>query len=220
MALAHYCRTGELWPHLEVRSERVHHYHRLVFQIVTDALQSAFPISHQWLAQKHQWDALVKRFWSQQQVPHHEVWKLPHALLIHVAKHEEELCAQWPFLNDLLQFEWDDLELFMRRSNHQEAVFALRRFAWPVHQVPPIELGKEQPGQWFVLGIRHPHNHLVYFFELQPLHALILEWSVQGPLSDELWEDWESQHGIAIQESQRAAIELRALLKDFDWQWF
>jgi hypothetical protein len=216
-ALANYCRTGDLPEGLLVKPDQVHHYRRLVFQIVEDALQSAYPIARQWLEQHREWDGLVQRYWHHCRAPHHQVWKLPQGLISHVAEHESHLLTQMPYLPDLLQFEWDDLELFMRQQSNTTPVHTLRRFHYPVHRIPPKELAQTQPNQWFVLGIRHPRSHLVHFFELQPLHAALAELQGQGLGFTESSQHISQHFQLDLAIVEHANEELQSQLTDFNW---
>ena len=76
-----YCRTG-LEPDLPgVTPGRIHHYRRLISNVVYDTLQRAFPITVAALGD-NSWEKLVEEFFSAGLPQSPQVWKLPLEFLI------------------------------------------------------------------------------------------------------------------------------------------
>ncbi|MEZ5146265.1 MAG: putative DNA-binding domain-containing protein [Bacteroidales bacterium] len=74
--LASYCRTNELADDLQVRKERVHHYRRLVFNVINDSLQSAFPLALN-LIGENEWTQLAHHFFLTINPNHRKFGKCP-----------------------------------------------------------------------------------------------------------------------------------------------
>ena len=74
--LAKYCRTNILDNSLKVRKDRVHHYRRLIYNVVEDSLQAAYPLLNNLLSEK-QWNQLVNDFFATHSCQSTQIWKMP-----------------------------------------------------------------------------------------------------------------------------------------------
>ena len=69
-SLADYCRTGDYQAIPGVKTAHVHQYRRLVYNVVDDMLQSAYPLTRGLLTEE-EWNELVQEFFSGHEREHH-----------------------------------------------------------------------------------------------------------------------------------------------------
>jgi hypothetical protein len=188
--LAAYCRTN-VAPHLPGITEgRIHQYRRLVYNIVDDTFEGAFPITRK-LLNDEEWHTLINSFFMHHACQTPSVWKLPFEFYEYVAESELAIKQQYPFLTDLLYFEWLEIDVHTMPDVAQEECretgswltdriiinkeFKLIRLSYPVHQLAPEALKENNSeGNYFVLIYREPQNGDVQFFDLSPLYAVLI----------------------------------------------
>lgn len=186
--LAAYCRTGELAQPLPgARLDRLPWYRRLVWGAVREHLDSAFPITRQWLPDAV-WEELTARFFRRHDQWPAAVWQMPGELPAYVTAREAALVYRFPALPDLLQFEWAEVELFMMPDLPLPATGADAAYAvpvltpesrllvlrYPVHRVRPADLTPAHEGRWFAFAFREPATGRVRFLDLAPGLALLV----------------------------------------------
>jgi uncharacterized protein len=186
--LGEYCRTG-VEPELPgITPGRIHHYRRLVSKVVKDTLHTAFPISVAAL-EKDQWDLLVEDFFSHGIPQTPQVWKLPFEFYRYHAEQETGRKTGLPFLDDLLYFEWMEIEVHTMpdRPNPDfinEGDLLLDRLAFnPEHEIVqlhypvhthPVREARELEGEYFALLYRVPESGNVQFLSLSALNVYII----------------------------------------------
>lgn len=219
-ALASYCRTGEYTPIKGVRSSSVHHYRRLVYNVVDDSLQSAYPLTHN-LLEEEEWDNLVQRFFSEHPCQSPQVWYMPKELYEYMMAVQHPLLGKYPFLQELLWFEWLEVELFMMedRSAEYRARGNLRldklvlnpehhlaHFQFPVHLQPAHQITTAHQGHYFLVLHRQPESGDVEFTALSPAFVSMLETLAEGPATmDHLMATACATLGMAPTEEIRQA---------------
>jgi hypothetical protein len=194
-AFSAYCRTGEKVTLPGVAPERLKHYRRLVFNMINDTMESAFPIAFKNIPVR-KWKSMVKDFFSHHACQSYQVWKLPLEFYTYGVEHNWEEEYQLPFLNDLLAFEWAEMEVY-NMEDVAAAPFTpagdwldtplvlnpehrLLSFSYPVHLLAkPKELIANK-GIYFVLLYRHPETGHVEFTDLSPWLAFLTEQLVMG----------------------------------------
>src|SRR5210317_158344 len=102
--LGEYCRTGHHQELPGLTPGRIHHYRRLISNVVHDTLRTAFPISVAALGEET-WRLLVEEFFSSGLPQTPQVWKLPFEFYTFHASRETGQRIQRPFLEELLYFE-------------------------------------------------------------------------------------------------------------------
>ena len=195
-----YCRTGEEMEIPGVTEGRIHHYRRLVNNVVRDILDSAFPISVAAFGEER-WDLLVQEFFSSGQPRTPQVWKLPFEFYKYHANRETGARIRKPYLEDLLYFEWMEIEVHNMpdrpypeyRSNGNvledrlafNPEYEIIRMDYPVHMHPAEETFGLK-GEYFVLIFRSPDTGYVQFLNLSALNTYILTRLVEEdvPVSD------------------------------------
>jgi hypothetical protein len=188
--LAEYCRTGVLPDLPGLTPNRVQQYRRLVYNIIDDTFEGAFPITRNFLSDE-EWHGLVNAFFSDHACSEPSIWKLPFELYEFLAVNGSELKDKYPFLTDLIYFEWLEIDVHTMPDEPQQKFkaegnwlkekivinkeFKLAQFRYPVHQFKPSQLMENsREGAYFVLIYREPVSGNVQFFGLSPLFAFII----------------------------------------------
>lgn len=188
--LAQYCRTNELSELPGITPNRVHHYRRLVYNIIDDTFSGAFPITRSFLNDE-EWDSLVHHFFSTHHCSTTSIWRLPEELYQFFSLTPSRLKEKYPFLKDLLYFEWLEIEVHTMPDEKIPGFkddgdllndvlvlnpeFRLIQLEYPVHRSKPMELMQNsEPGTHFVLIFRHLQTGNVEFFGISPLYAVLI----------------------------------------------
>ena len=74
--LADYCRTGNTPDLIDIKEDNLYQYRRLVINIALDTLETAYPITHSFLA-PDVGDTLVKDFYANHKCQTTQVWRMP-----------------------------------------------------------------------------------------------------------------------------------------------
>ena len=187
---ASYVRTGII-PHLEgLTNNRVHHYRRLVFNVVNDSLQSAFPITYD-LLEENEWEELVDNFFGTHACQSYQIWKMPFEFYEYVLNSKTKLEKKYPHLLDLLLFEWSEIEVYMMEdaelSHYNKrgdllkdvilfnAEHKLLKLGYPVHLKNANEISRSDNGEYYVLLFREPETFKVRFVDLSVYFAWLIE---------------------------------------------
>ena len=188
IALAHYCRTGEFVALNGITENRVHHYRRLVFNVVKDALSSTYPLTSNLLTPK-EWSILCQEFFADHSCSHPQVWRMPQELIAYAERQQTDLVDRYPQVLDLLRLEWLEAEFYMMPDRSfsdavTENIFRdawnlnpesqLVAFSYPVHLKNASFISRTDAGQFFCLIFRHPDTFKVRFINLSPMLALVI----------------------------------------------
>ncbi len=202
--LAKYCRTDILSGSLKVRKERVHHYRRLVYNVIDDSLIAAYPLLHN-LISEEQWKKLVNDFFATHACQSTQVWKMPGEFYEYIKTTDLQLKTIFPQLHDLIYFEWIEVELFMmedveyplfkNEGDWVNDIIAVNpehkiiRFNYPVHFKNSKSISKADKGEYFLLAYREKETGKVQFSDISALFAVIIENIAKGlTLNEILWE--------------------------------
>ena len=188
--LASYCRTGKLADNLAVNKERVHHYRRLVYNVVDDSLQSAFPLTVE-LLEEEEWDLLVDQFFSTHKNQSTQVWRMPQEFYQFYKETSNPVTEKYRFLNDLLYFEWKEIDLFMMEDRPYPRIqkvgdplinkwavnpeSEMIKVEFPVHLKNASSIKPEDKGEYFILIFRDKDSGKVQFVDLSTFFALLIE---------------------------------------------
>ncbi len=182
-------------PGVDVK--RMSHYRRLVKNIFDDTLRRAYPLTVEVLSQA-EWQQLVTRFLQEAAPQTPFLWKMPYEFYVFVT--EKNFAEQWhyPFLEDLLFFEWIEIEMFTMpdlplppfRTNGDflnETIVPnphcrIIELEFPVHKMA-AQTTEKHKGQYFVLTFRHLESGSVKFVEISPLLAFLWQQLLQNPTS-------------------------------------
>ena len=188
--LANYCRTGIEPNLLNVKQENIHHYRRLVFNIACDTLETAYPITYSFLSEKV-WEELTYNFFSEHKCKTTQVWKMPLEFYDYCVEKDVALKLKMPFLNDLLYFEWLELDVHtMPDLNYPEVKeigswlddeialnpeYKLVKFEYPVHTTAVTDDIEKKKGNYFFLIYREKDTGKVQFVDLSMLYVFVIE---------------------------------------------
>lgn len=227
---ANYCRTGELEPLKGLTENRVHHYRRLVYNVVDDTLQSAFPLTHDLLSSE-EWDSTVDKFFSSHSCQSYSIWKMPFEFYQFIEKNNVPLKEKYPFIEELLLFEWIEIEVYMMEDkvfpeaknagdwrNDVIAInpeFRLLQLSYPVHLKNPNEILEEERGEYYLLVFRERETGKVQFMNLSFYFAWLIEKisDEQKPLN-EILNDAEAIFGLNTQTLLENTLPLLEELKN------
>ncbi len=186
--LGEYCRSGIEQEIPGLTPGRVHHYRRLVYNVIRDTMDTSFPISLAALGEE-QWDLLVHEFFSFGTPTVPQVWKLPFEFFMFHATRETGKQIEKPFLYDLLYFEWMEIEvhtmpdrdfpehvphgnIFMDRLAFNPE-YELIRMEYPVH-LHPTAKALDMKGDYYVLIFRVPETGHVQFMDLSVINTYMI----------------------------------------------
>lgn len=196
--MAGYCRVPQYGQPIDgTRPERLHHYRRLVFNIVEDTLQNAYPITHSLLTEE-EWMKLVNDFFSRHNCQSPQLWRMPFELVEYVEQTAYHLDLGKPYLLELLYFEWLELEIYQGEDKpHRDFSekgdildspivvnpdHKLLQLSYPVHK-KEYDRMHEMQGTYFVLMHRHRTTYSVNFIEFSPFLAVVFSQLVQSAMS-------------------------------------
>ena len=186
--LARYCRTGEE-THIEgARNSRLHHYRRLVKNVINNTMKHAYPITREVLG-KEQWDKLISLFFTQHDPQTPKVWELPYELYEFVKENDIASALNLPILEDLMCLEWIEIQVHTMEDEEipdftsdgdllsdplvVNPEHELIRLEYPVHKLSASEAGRKK-GNYFVMVFREPDSGKVRFVNLSVLYVYLL----------------------------------------------
>ncbi len=195
--LADYCRSGVPRPIKGAKADRLHHYRRLVFNVINGTLETAYPVTRQILPEED-WTQMVNDFFINHNPQSPQVWKMPYEFYIFCSENKYSEKFHRPYLTDLLYFEWIEIEVhtmedliippFQSEGDLLESPliinpeFRLIRLAYPVHKFSSDELS-ENAGDYFILCYREQKNLSVRFFEFSSFFAVVFEKLINNRIS-------------------------------------
>jgi len=192
---ANYCRTNVLSESLKVRKDRVHHYRRLVFNVVDDSLRSAYPLLNNLLSAKH-WDTMVKDFFANHACQSTKIWQMPQEFFHYVTSQKTEIKKKYPLIDDLMKFEWTEVELFMMEDEEYPLFendgdwlldvfilnpeYQLLSLSYPVYIKNAKYITASDKGNYYLLAFREKETGKIQFMDISAIHTLIIENIVKG----------------------------------------
>jgi len=230
---AEYCRTGDPVEIPGTVASRLHHYHRLVYNVVNNTMEQAFPITFK-VMKKEEWDEMIDQFYRYHDCQTPKIWELPREFYQFIRDKNFAEKYNKPYLNDLLYFEWVEIEVHSMPDNNPENVAEIRdlltdplvinhesriiRLEYPAHKYP-AEQTKDKKGNYFVLIFRVPETGNVRFIDLSILHIVLLQQmeTTQKPVV-ELFDDIAQHFNISADGTFR--VNISKFLKDMILQQY
>lgn len=209
-ALARYCRTGVLEPIPGVNSRHVKQYRRLVYNVIDDMLSNAFPLTVQ-LLPSTVWNHWVQMFVESHACQSPQVWYMPREFFTFLQERPARWQATYPFLAELLWFEWVEIELFMMEDQAMPTFTETHlttealilnpahqwlQFEYPVFNKNAADITENDRGRYAVIAHRNGTGDVV-FTEVSVALSWMLEQLNKNARSIEslfaLWEEtWQS----------------------------
>jgi hypothetical protein len=189
--LAGYCRNGIAPDDLiDINNDNLYQYRRLVFNIASDIIETAYPITFSYLDSEI-WQELVHTYFAEHKCQTTQVWRMPLEFYEYCLEKNIQEKLNIPFLNDLLYFEWLELEVHtMEDVEYPKTVtkgdwvsdkialnpeHKLIQLTYPVHTTPPGEELINKKGNYFLLIYREQESGNVQFVDLSMFYTYILE---------------------------------------------
>jgi hypothetical protein len=177
---ASFCKTNILKPIDGLTDNRIHHYRRLIYNVVDDSLRSAYPLTED-LLQKNEWKFLVDEFVAKHKSQSPQIWQMPYEFYQFIDENDFEVKTKYQQLSDLLLFEWKEIELYMMEDinddirdlslniyNQSKIIinreYEILHLSFPVHLKSPKSISAEDNGNYYALVFRT--NDKVQFFDL------------------------------------------------------
>ncbi|MGZ4099672.1 MAG: HvfC/BufC N-terminal domain-containing protein [Bacteroidia bacterium] len=196
--LAGYCRDGIVPADLlEINKDNLHTYRRLCYNIAADVIETAYPITYSFL-ETEIWDKLVRGFYAEHKCQTPQVWRMPLEFYDYCLEKNLTEKLSIPFLNDLLYFEWLELDVhtmedieypktklkgdWMNDRIAMNPEYRLIKLSYPVHTMAPTEGLAEKKGDYFLLIYREKESGNVQFIDLSMFYTYILENLINGVL--------------------------------------
>jgi hypothetical protein len=187
--LAMYCRSGDTPAIPGTTDGRLLHYRRLVLNVVSGTISQAYPITRKVLSEE-EWQESFDRFFVEHDAQTPILWKLPYEFYLYVRDHDYAGKFNKPWLNELLWFEWLEIDVHMMPDEKHEAYSErgdilldplivnkdsrIIRLEYPVHLYPLAEV-EERKGDYYLLIYREQESGTVRFVNLSVLHVWLLE---------------------------------------------
>ena len=187
--LVSYCRNGNLTEIPGTVKNRLPHYRRLISSIMKDALVTAFPITRQVFSDE-EWDNLVFRFIREKDVQTPLLWQMPYSFYEYCQENNLGMELERPYLNDLLYFEWIEIEIFnmpdrqiphfkdnrdfLNRKIVLNPEYEIIFLEYPVFKMAVGEL-ENHKGEYFLMVYRDLKTLSVQFIELSPATVWLIQ---------------------------------------------
>ena len=223
--LALYCRSGKLTEIPGINKDNIIQYRRLVYNVVDDMLQNAYPLTYQTLTVK-EWNNVVKDFFTNHPCQSPQVWYMPKEFYEYLVETKHPLLKTYLFLKELLEFEWMEVELFMMEDkpvivNETGDILLnkmllnpehkLMHFNYPVHLKNPLDIRESQKGNYFVVAHRNQEGEVI-FTECNPGLIRMLEYLQENPLSiKDLIKNLKKEYALplTVEDHQKLVLFFR-----------
>ncbi len=186
-SLADYCKSGELQEIQGAKTDRLHNYRRLIYNIIDDAIESAYPIAKSFINEDH-WKIMIDAFILEHKCQHPQIMKMPGEFIDFVEKKGYAEEYKLPFFSDLLNFEWaevlvhtmkdEKISAYMEQGDYvnKSLVFSpylhLLQLEYPIHELRKKDL-ESSKGDYFILVYRQEIG-TVQYLELNQLTYYII----------------------------------------------
>lgn len=184
--LTNFCLKGEDITNLSFYNTNLNQYKRLIYNIFEDSLSSAFPLTKNVLTEE-EWNDLIAKYMQLHKSSTPLVWKMPLEFVNFIAELKSDIHVKYTFLNDLLKFEWYEIEIYMQKDKEIELkkyksgeIFInpnslILKVNYPVHIKNARLVTENDYGEYFVLIYRDPNNFKVLFNDISKLMAAVTE---------------------------------------------
>jgi len=186
---AQYCRTGIDVDIEGITPGRIHHYRRLVYNVINGTLEQAYPLTYD-LVSQDQWDDWVEHFFATAKLDSPQLFRMPENFYEWSVENNMDVVLDLPYLNDLLLLEWVEIEVHTMKNIDFPNVkmkgdilndvlatnpeYRLIELDYPVHLYPAAEC-VEKKGHYYVLIFREAIQYKVQFVNLSILHLFLIQ---------------------------------------------
>ncbi|MBI3883552.1 MAG: putative DNA-binding domain-containing protein [Sphingobacteriales bacterium] len=219
-ALADYCRTGILTDIPGVNKDNISHYRRLVYNVIDDTLQSSYPLTYDLLTEE-EWNDVVHNFFVDHSCQSPQVWYMPKEFIHYLIEVQHPLLIKYPFLQELLSFEWVEVELFMMEDKIVESSndgciafnklilnpeYQLLSYTYPVHNKTANTITEADKGNYFAVAYRNKEGDVI-FTDLSPAFVRMLEYLAEEPATiKEIFEQFQQEFNLQLSEQDQQSV--------------
>ena len=224
--LATFCKTGSCKVIPGTMEDRLPVYRELIYNVFDNTLQNTYPVTYKDLDQE-QWKQLVSDFIEKHDAPSPQLWKMPEGFFHFAKENDYATTFSRPYLNDLMWFEWVEVEVFMMPDKKAAPVsmqgdllesklvvnpeHRLLALEYPVFKCTGAELS-EHLGEYYLLSYRHPETLRVMFIELSAFYYTLMLILREAPISldlalEEITKTSEIQKGKELLEQSQQFIQ-------------
>ncbi len=162
----------------DISDERLKIYKLLVYNNIEDTLTKAFPITKKFL--ENHWENIVETFIKEHPLNTPYLWELPADFIAFVKAENLPDKYNIPFLLELLEYEWIEIEIFNKDLPENQSEFSwdkrfflsstaiLKSFQYPVHRLGSItekDLIKHK-GNYHLVIYLSPEDYEVSYIEI------------------------------------------------------
>jgi hypothetical protein len=191
--LANYVRSGDS-SDLDsskiggLKKDKLHHYRRLVSNIINNSLSNAYPIT-KGLLNKEEWQELVYNFFLEHNSSDPQIWSFPYQLYEYVINSNYKEKINRDYLDDLLYFEWVEMEVSAmediiipeyKNEINIDSITILNPYIklfsskFPVFH-KDIKIEDMSEGNYFAICYRNIDDFKVNFIEIDAISAIFVE---------------------------------------------
>lgn len=226
--LASYTRSGDenIIRQLKgVKEKGIRYYRDLIFNIVWDGVSNAYPIMTDFLGEDKM-KTLVEKFFATHKCSNPQVWAMPKEFMDYAIQNEPSLINEYPFLPDLILFEWKEIEIYMMPDKpipaftkkgslwSDKMVFnpesEVVKFSYPVFMLHPDEITEEFKNEYYVLLHRDFDTKEVLFHNVSELSAKVIDVLKEQPLS---YRELEKKYAMTMQQKNHIKVFLQDALE-------
>lgn len=174
--LASYCKNTASDALPGITPGRLQHYKRLIYNILEDALSSAYPITRDQLSDE-EWELMINEFHEEHTCAHPQIFRMPEELIDFADEKKYTERFNKPWLIDLLLFEWAEIEVhtmedvtvvpaptsidFLYSPLLFNPYLMAVRLSYPVHEIKKEDISSRN-GAFFYLIYRQPSGTVQY----------------------------------------------------------
>lgn len=189
--LADHCKSKSDLPIPGAKQDRLHHYKRLIYNIIDDAIESAYPIARSILTDE-QWKEMIDAFVTEHNCQHPQLFRMPEEVIEFAIEKDYATKFNLPHLIDVLQFEWAEVEIHSMKDEEISEIkpvndllnsalqfspyCQLLALQYPVHQINKIDVINAKEEYFFL--VYREENGTVQYLQLSALtHYLLVQLS-------------------------------------------
>jgi len=217
-----FCQTGVLEKPLPgAVQERLPTYRRLVLNVIIDTLSSAYPLTKKLLGNS-KFEELCSEFFANHACQESQVFRMTRELIEYISKKTNpDLHFKFPFLLELMEFEWADMFVYMMEDvevpvaasdgNYLSDQIVLNpehrllQFEFPVFKTKPNQLSEKDRGHYFCYAFRQPESGKIIFLDVSPVIATILSLIESGQSLNDIF-DFLATQNVVLNEKQKKEV--------------
>jgi hypothetical protein len=189
--------------------------------VIVDTLSSAYPLTKKLLGDTD-FIKLCDEFFANHACQESQVFRMTRELVEYIStKPNHNLHSRFPFLLELMEFEWTEMEMYMmedikapefkQKGNYLTDKIVLNpehqliQFEFPVFKKKPNELSEKDRDRYFCYAFRQPESGKIIFLDVSPVIATILSLIESGQSLSYIFE-YLAEQKVILNESQKNSV--------------